>query len=157
HDAPGGDHHGHPAPAHREHRRRWRGPGESARPRPAAGCHGLQQGPIHAGNAGFANALPAGLARAQPSDRGLSAEAGWGAGSRAGSKPEALILTAKKIHASLVVADGINTLGVKVAAQHAAAAPARRRALWHNSAKGGDPMSHGPAERSAFRSAEHYR
>jgi hypothetical protein len=30
-------------------------------------------------------------------------------------------------------------------------------AIWLNSAKGGDPMSHGSAEGSALRIAEHYR
>ncbi len=34
---------------------------------------------------------------------------------------------------------------------------ATRVALWLNSAKGGDPMSHGPAERSAISVARHYR
>jgi len=32
-----------------------------------------------------------------------------------------------------------------------------KAALWLNSAKGGDPMSHGSAEGSALRIAEHYR
>jgi hypothetical protein len=32
-----------------------------------------------------------------------------------------------------------------------------RDGTWLNSAKGGDPMSHGSAQRSVIRSAEHYR
>jgi hypothetical protein len=50
----------------------------------------------------------------------------------------------------------MNHIAFKIGGNPGPAAP-KMAALWLNSAKGGDPMSHGPAERSVSFRTEHYR
>jgi hypothetical protein len=62
------------------------------------------------------------------------------------------ILTPKKTNASLVVRREMIHIG-----DRGGAVREPDRPIWLNSAKGGDPMSHGSAQRSDMPVAEHYR